>query len=220
MTDMRRHFHEDLERMEAQLLAMGETASGAVEKAASALLSDDPSIAEAVVTTAHRVDAEAIEFERHWLQTMALQTPVAVDLRLMSVFLNCNHSLQRIGHQAANIAKIEIATRGMPHHPPIDAQIREMGERVVPMLRLALEAFQARDVTAVERLQEMDQPVNDLNRNIYKLVVECSRDTAKLEWATRMMVVARALERVGDRAVSIAQQVHFLVSGSYDEELE
>ncbi len=220
MPDTRRHFHEDLEHMEAKLLAVGGVACVAVEKAGRALLSDAPSMAEEVVATAHAIDADAIEFERHWLQTMALQTPVAVDLRLMSVFLNCNHSLQRVGHQAANISKIEIATRGMPHHPPIDAQIREMVERVVPMLRLALEALGARDVTAVARLQEMDQPVDDLNRDIYKLVVECSADTGKLEWATRMMVVARALERVGDRAVAIAQQVHFLVSGSYEEGLE
>lgn len=218
MPDIRRHFHEDLEHMERRLLEMGEIASVATEQAGRALLTDDRDLAEQVVTTAHALDSETIEFERHWLETMALQTPVAVDLRLMSVFLTCSHSLERIGHQAANIAKIAIATRGMPHHAPIDQHIRDMTERVVPMLRISLEAFGNRDVAAASRLEKMDQPVDELNRNIYKLVVDCAGDTAKLEWATRMMVVARSLERVGDRAVSIGQQVLFLVSGSYDEE--
>ena len=129
MADIRRHFHQDLEHMERKLLEMGEVALTAVEASGQSLLSDDEGVADQVVAAAGALDAEALEFERRWLQTMALQTPVAIDLRLMSVFLNCNHSLQRIGHQAMNVAKIAIATRGMPHHEPIDQALRDMAGR-------------------------------------------------------------------------------------------
>lgn len=220
MTDIRRHFHDDLAKMERRILEMGETSTRAVESAGRALLADDAGEAEEVVAVAAVLDGESIEFERHWLQTMALQTPVAVDLRLMSVFLSCNHSLQRIGHQAMNIAKIALATQGMPHNEPIDRHIEDMAGQVTSMLRMALVAFAERDVAAATTLHEKDQPVNELNRSIYQLVVECAGDASMLEWATRMMVVARALERVGDRSVSIAQQVRFLVSGTYEDELE
>ncbi len=220
MTDIRRHFHEDLAAMEQKLLQMGEQVQEAVAAASASLLSDAAPKAQAVVDSMDALDAAAIEFERHWLETMALQTPVASDLRLMSVLMNCNHSINRVGHQANNIARITLATEGMPHHGAIDQQLKDMSDRVAPMLRLALEAFAHRNSGLAPTLIEMDQPVNALNRDMYKLVVECADDPEKLEWASRMMVVARAYERIGDRAISVAQQVQFLVTGSYEDEEE
>jgi phosphate transport system protein len=220
MADIRRHFHDDLSAMEQKLLGMGEVVQGAVADASVALLEGVVERAQAVVDAMEALDAAAIEFERHWLETMALQTPVASDLRLMSVLMNCNHSINRVGHQAKNISRVVLATEGMPSHEPILQQLKDMSDRVAPMLRIALEAFAHRNSGLAPTLIEMDQPVNELNRDMYKLVVECSGDPDKLEWASRMMVVARAYERIGDRAITIAQQVQFLVTGSYEEDEE
>jgi phosphate transport system protein len=220
MSDIRRHFHDDLASMEHKLLGMGEVVRGAVEDASHALLEGGADRAQGVVDEIEALDAAAIEFERHWLETMALQTPVASDLRLMSVLMNCNHSVNRVGHQAKNISRVVLATEGMPRHAPILQQLKDMSDRVGPMLRLALEAFANRNSGLAPTLIEMDQPVNELNRDMYKLVVECAGDPDTLEWASRMMVVARAYERIGDRSISIAQQVQFLVTGSYEEDEE
>jgi phosphate transport system protein len=218
MTDIRSQFHDDLSAMEQQLLLMGEAVQEAVADASASLVDGVTEKAQTVVDSMEALDAAAIEFERHWLETMALQTPVASDLRLMSAFMNCNHSINRVGHQAKNISRVVLATEGMPQHPPIVQQLKDMSDRVAPMLRIALEAFSNRNSGLAPTLVEMDQPVNELNRDLYKLVVECAGDEEKLEWASRMMVVARAYERIGDRAISIAQQVQFLVTGSYDED--
>ena len=216
---MRRQFHEDLDNLERQALGMGELARAAVAKAVQALIADDLPLAEEVVAEDQELDHQGLEFERVWLQTMALQTPVAVDLRLMSVLQQMNHSVLRVGDQAVNIAKVVRDTTGMKRSDAIVGQLREMGQLVDPMLRLAFEALERRELVA-HQLDEMDDPVDALNRNMYKEVVACADDPDELAWATRMLVVSRALERVGDRAVFIAQQVEFLVRGAYDLEDE
>lgn len=216
---MRRQFHEDLETLEQQVLTIGAGAREGVAKAVRSLVADDPVLAREVVDADNDLDRMGLEFERLWLQTVALQTPVAVDLRLMSVLQQMNHSVLRVGDQAVNIAKIVINTTGQARSETIVAHLKEMGELVDPMLRLALEALERREVIT-RQLDEMDDPVDSLNRNMYKAVVACADNPDELAWATRMLVASRALERVGDRAVFIAQQVEFLVRGSYDMEDE
>ena len=216
---MRRQFHEDLETLERQVLTIGAGAREGVAKAVRSLVADDPVLAGEVVDGDNELDRMGLEFERLWLQTVALQTPVAVDLRLMSVLQQMNHSVLRVGDQAVNIAKIVISTTGEPRSETIVAHLKEMGELVDPMLRMALEALERREIISRE-LDEMDDPVDSLNRNMYKAVVDCADKPDELAWATRMLVASRALERVGDRAVFIAQQVEFLVRGTYDLEDE
>ena len=215
MSDIRRHFHGDLQDLERRILGMGSIAKEAVLRSVTALVAEDLPLALEVVAEDQELDHQGLEFERLWLQTMALQTPVAVDLRLMSVLQQLNHSVLRVGDQAVNIAKVVRDTTGMKRSDAIVGQLREMGQLVDPMLRLAFEALERRELVA-HQLDEMDDPVDALNRNMYKEVVACADDPDELAWATRMLVVSRALERVGDRAVFIAQQVEFLVRGSYD----
>jgi phosphate transport system protein len=212
--DIRVHFHEDLSKLEQEILAMGSMAREAVAKSVRSLVADDDDLAVEVVAGDDELDRRGFAFERLWLQVMALQTPVAIDLRVMSVLQHVSHSVLRVGDQAVNIAKIQIETTDMKRKDEIVAQIREMGELVDPMLRLSLEALERRDDTMHVRLDEMDDPVDLINRAMYQQVVDCGDDPDQLAWATRMMIVSRALERVGDRAVAIAEQVVFLVRGA------
>lgn len=216
--DIRRHFHHDLQSLEQQILEMGGMAREQVTRAVRALVSDDADLARDVVESDDDIDQRGLDFERLWLQTMALQTPVAVDLRVMSVLQSVNHSVLRTGDQAVNIAKIVLSTSGMKRQDTIVAELKEMGELVDPMMRLALEALERRDDSMHARLDLMDDPVDVINRNMYQEVVACGDDPDKLAWATRMLIASRALERVGDRAVSIAEQVVFLVRGALDLE--
>ncbi len=135
----------------------------------------------------------------------------------MAVVLHMNHDLERIGDQAVNVAKVTLVTQGLPTRLTILNHIREMGDVVQPMLQVAMESFAKRELQLALRLPEMDEPVDRLNRNMYKEVAACGADQALLEWAVRMMVVARYLERVGDRAVDIGEQVAFLLTGVFRE---
>jgi phosphate transport system protein len=217
MVTARRQFHEELESLELDVLAMGELAEQALRRAMEALTSRDPDVADTVVAGDDEIDDRYLSVERRWLEVLALQTPVASDLRLVSAILHVNLHLERVGDMAVNIAKIAKLTRQLPTNSTILSHLQEMADVVRPMIRTALDAFVRRDIQLASSLPEMDDPVDRLNRGMYREVAACAGDPQMLEWAIRMMVVSRQLERVGDHAVDIAEQVAFLLTGEFQE---
>lgn len=215
--EARRHFHEELEALERDVLRMGELAEQAIGLAMEALARRDPGIAERVVAQDDEIDELYLSIERRWLEVMALQTPVASDLRLMSVILHVNFHLERVGDMAVNIAKMSQLTRDLPANGTILSQLREMSDVVRPMLRAAMDSFARRNLELALRLPALDDPVDRLNRNMYREVASVGGEPEMLEWAAAMMVVSRQLERVGDHAVDIAEQVAFLLTGEFRE---
>jgi phosphate transport system protein len=213
----RRHFHEELEALELDVLAVGELAEQALGRSMEILAAWDETKAEEVVQGDDEIDERYLSIEQRWLELLALQTPVATDLRLLTVILHINMHLERIGDMAVNIAKIAGATARLPSNQTILAHLREMTDVVRPMIRTALDAFVRRDLKLATSLPEMDDPVDLLNRNMYREVANCAGNPQMLEWAVRMMIVSRQLERAGDHAVDIAEQVAFLLTGQFQE---
>ena len=217
MTEFRSHFHSELNQLEVLLLDMSELAEEQINNAVEALVQGDAELAHRVVVGDSEIDRLYVEVERRWHEVMARQTPVASDLRLMSLILQAGHSLERMGDQASNIAKIVEVTATLPANRTILLHIREMRSIVVPMVETAMEALVKRDLNLALRLPELDDPADWLNRNMWKEVVACASNPEMLEWAIHMMLVSRALERVGDRAVDIGEQVAFLLTGEQHE---
>lgn len=213
----RRHFHQELETLELDVLALGELAEQALAAAMDALESRDTAAIATVVAGDDEIDKRYLDIERRWLELLALQTPVASDLRLLSAIIHINLHLERIGDMAVNIAKIAGVTRQLPGNTTILTHLREMADVVRPMIRSSLDAFGRRDLALAQSLPAMDDPVDRLNRNMYREVADCAGEPDMLEWAIRMMVVSRQLERVGDHAVDIAEQVAFLLTGEFQE---
>jgi len=213
----RRHFHEELEALELEVVSLGELAEQALGRAVEVLISRDDAEVESVIAGDDAIDDRYLDIERRWLELLALQTPVAGDLRLLSAIIHINLHLERIGDIAVNIVKIARATEQLPPNQGILTHLREMGDVVRPMIRAALDAFVKRDLALAQRLPEMDDPVDRLNRSIYREVAACADDQDILEWAIRMMIVSRQLERVGDHAVDIGEQVAFLLTGEFQE---
>lgn len=213
----RAQFHEDLEALELQLLTMGELAAVAVRKAVDALLEHDNEKAKAVIAGDDEVDELFLSIDQGVFSLLALQAPVASDLRLMSVLMHSSGHLERIADQAVNIAKLFEITRELPTSQAILQMIGEMGDVSVSMVRSAMDALRRRDRAACERLPEMDDPVDRLNRHMHLEVAKLADDARALDWGMHMNMVARALERVGDNAVDIGEQVEFLLTGEYRE---
>ncbi|MGQ0669224.1 MAG: phosphate signaling complex protein PhoU [Actinomycetota bacterium] len=211
------HFHEELEALELDILAMGELAERAVGKAVDALATRNDAEADEVIAGDDEIDEKYLSVEARTLQLLALQTPVATDLRLISAILHINLHLERVGDMAVNIAKIYKSIRELPGSQTVLSQIGEMSDVVRPMIRTAMEAFGRRDLELCLRLPEMDDPVDRLNLGMYKEVAALAADPAMLDWGLRMNVVARQLERVGDHAVDIGEQVGFLLTGEFRE---
>ena len=217
MQETRHRFHQELSELELDLLQEGDVAAKAVERAVQALVHRDQKLAREVVAGDDEVDELYLDIERRILEVLALQTPVASDLRLVSAILHVNLHLERIGDQAVNVAKVALMTAELPRDDSILGHLQEMGEIVVRMVRAALDAFARRDLELCLQLPAMDDPVDMLNRGMYRKVVSLGNEPTLLEWGIRMNVVARQLERVGDNAVDIAEQVGFLLTGEFRE---
>jgi phosphate transport system protein len=210
-------FHDELERMELQLLTMGELAANAVRSAVDAVMEHDDDKATSVIAGDDEIDRLYLEVDNGTLALLALQAPVAADLRLVSVILHCGLHIERIGDQAVNIAKIYLVTRELPGGGTVVRNIGEMGDIVVPMTRTAMDALRRRDLELCMKLPFMDDPVDRLNRNMHLEVMKLADDHRALDWGMHMNLVARALERVGDNAVDIGEQVGFLLTGEFRE---
>lgn len=217
MTELRPHFHEELQLLERDLVTMGEQAAAMITDSVAALVAGDVGAARVVVESDDSVDDRYLAVHTRWLETMALQTPVAIDLRLMSVILHVNSHLERIADLAVTIAKITQAAGDLPHDSTVVAHLQEMGDTVATMVRTVIEAFSNRDLETAMALPQMDAPVNRLNRNMVREVARLAEDRDLLEWGVRMMVASRTLERAGDNAVDVAEQLAFLLTGEFRE---
>lgn len=213
----RTRFHDELDALELEILGMGEMAERAVGSAVDALVARDDKLARSVIDGDDEIDGRYLDIEHRTLGLLALQTPVATDLRLLSAILHINLHLERIGDMGVNIAKTDLSVHGLPASQPILAHLAEMRDHLVPMLRTAMEAFRTRDLELCLRLPVMDDPVDRLNLGIYREVAGLAGEPEELDWGLRMVVIARQLERVGDHAVDIGEQIGFLLTGEFRE---
>jgi phosphate transport system protein len=215
--EARHRFHSELEWLERAVVSEGELAERALGRAIEALVRHDDDSADEVISGDDQIDELYLSVERRILELLARQTPVAIDLRLVSAIMHINLHLERVGDMAVNIAKIARATRNLPTDPTVLSHIEEMADVSRKMLRTAIDAFVRRDLELCLSLPRMDDPLDELNRGMYLEVVRLAADPRLLEWGVQMHMVARQLERVGDNAVDIGEQVGFLLTGEFRE---
>lgn len=218
MQPARRKFHDELDALESEIVTMSDLAERAVGKAVDALATRDDHLAGEVIAEDDELDRRYLDIERRILDLLATQTPVATDLRLVSAILHVNLHLERVGDMAVNIAKMSIASRSLPTNENMLGQLQEMAEVARSMLRTATAALVRRDLALCMALPEMDDPVDRLNRGMYREVLALGGgDPRALEWGILMHIVSRQLERVADHAVDIGEQVAFLLTGEFRE---
>ncbi len=220
MTDIKDtniHFHQELAELERKVLSMVERAEQMVEKAVQAVTSDDVELAAKVIEMDEGIDATYGEVHQDWTALMARNQPLGSDLRRMTILIKLNVTFERMGDQCVNIAKIAQFNEGLPRVERICEQVREMGDLVRPMIRTAIGAYLRGDVDEARLLPAMDQPVDRLNANMYKETVAVRDSPERLEWATKMLMVSRALERIGDQAVDFGEQTAYLITGERAE---
>jgi phosphate transport system protein len=148
---------------------------------------------------------------------IARQAPVAVDLRLVLAMLHVNLHLERIADLCVTIAKLVKLTDGLAADPRLVKAFDEMGMRAEQMIRVALDSFAVRDLERAESLVQLDELIDRANRAALEEVLELADEDASREWAIRMLIVSRALERIGDHAVDIGEQTAYVVTGEFRE---
>jgi phosphate transport system protein len=213
----RRHFHEQLQDLEMAVEDMGAAAQDLFELSMQAVLGRDPSVCAQVIAGDDVVDDYNLQIDRHIMSLFALQTPVASDLRLLTALMHINHHLERVADMSVNIAKIVDAGRGLPSNAVVLERLEEMGGLALQILAAAMDAFARRDLQLCWRLTSMDAPIDRLNRGMLPEILDAPDDKALLEWGIGMHVVAREIERVGDHAVDIGEQVAYIITGDFVE---
>jgi phosphate transport system protein len=218
MTETRLHYQEELERLERQALDGLDLVIHSLDRTIEACEHQDMELARQVIDDDDRIDGRYLEVHQAILTLLARQAPVATDLRLISALLHVMKCMERMGDQCVNVAKL-IPIAG--HDPPADEHmvrnIVTMGKQVRSQISQSKQAFLARDVGVARDLVRQDDLVDDLNRECFRLALQIGDDADRREWAMTMMLVARALERIGDNAVDIGEQVAFVVTGLFQE---
>ncbi|MFZ5802803.1 MAG: phosphate signaling complex protein PhoU [Candidatus Omnitrophota bacterium] len=212
---MRRHFHDELKALKQELLRMGLLAEEAIEKAARAVLLRDRKLAEEAFRLEKETNRLEIEIDDKGHNLLALGQPMAVDLRLITMILKINTDLERIGDHAVNIAERAIRLIGDPPMKKVeDTYLTDMAAASQRMLREALDAFINEDVERAQRVLASDDEVDGLNDAIYIEVNEkMQKDPSIVKAGMNIVMIGHNLERIGDLANNIAEDVIYLKEG-------
>jgi phosphate transport system protein len=214
----RQHFADELLRVEEQGLGGLDLVASQLDRVLEALEHQDVELAAMVIGNDDLIDGRYLEVHQGLLSLFALQAPVAGDLRIVAAMLHVMKNIERMGDQCVNIAKT-IPLTG--HEPPVREEVLErilrMGRAARTEVMQAKTAFATRDVALAEDLVRQDRCINALNREIFQLAIDVGTDPDTREWAMHMVMVARAIERVGDNAVDIGEQTAFVVTGLFRE---
>jgi phosphate transport system protein len=203
--------------LEATLQEEGSLVLRALRGALNALENRDHELADEVIAFDDDVDERYIRIEEGVQSLLARQTPVATDLRLVLAILHINLHLERMADYCVTIAKLSNLVPDVEPTPQFIEGFEEMGSRCEEMIRVALDAFGNRDLAAAESLVELDELVDRANRRLVKRILELGSAERMREYGLRMVLVSRALERIGDHAVDIGEQISFLLTAEFRE---
>jgi len=215
---MRVSFTEELSQLEAALQEEGDLVLRALRSSLNALARGDDELADEVIRFDDEVDHRYAAIENGVQSLLARQTPVAADLRLVLAVLRVNLHLERMADYCVTVAKLtklmgDLNVEG----EAIGRSIEDMGQRAEQMIRVALDAFASRDADKAETLVELDELIDRANRNAIEDVLSLGDSPREREYGLRMLVVSRCVERIGDHAVDIGEQVVYLVTGEFRE---
>jgi len=210
---MSKHLERDLDRLKKKILTMGAMVESAANKAINALVERRLQWAEEVMAGDDEIDSREVEIEEDCLKALALHQPVAADLRFIITVLKVNNDLERMGDLAVNIAeRAAYLTTHDPIQVPVD--FTRMIEIVRAMVRDSLDALVKQDAALARRVCHRDDEVDELNRNMYHLLQDLmAREPQAIKRAVHTLSACRHLERIGDLATNVAEDVVFMVEG-------
>jgi phosphate transport system protein len=210
---MERHFEHDLEELKQRLLWMGSLAERAVHQAVHAVLDAEENLADSVLTEESAINEMQIEIDDRVQRLLALQQPMAADLRFLLAVSRINQDLERIGDQAVNIAQSAMRILRHPQVKPY-VDLPRMSELAEEMVRNALNAVVRRDVELAQKVLATDDQVDHFRDQIFReLLTYMMGDSSVVFPAFELILVAKNLERIGDHATNIAEDVIYVVQG-------
>jgi len=217
-TTGRLHLRDEIREIEKRALGGMDIVADQLDRTLRVIVDRDFAMADMVIADDDRIDGRFLEIHGDILSLIARQAPVATDLRLLAALLDVIRRIERMGDQCVNVCKVLMLA---PEAPTDDLRLTdrvlEMGRKARALSVESARAFARRDAEGAERLCKLDDEVDALNREVFRIAVALGSDDDAREWAMRMTQVARAIERIGDNAVDIGEETAFVASGVYRE---
>lgn len=215
MTEIRKQFHDELEDLIQEVVRLGQVTVDAIDKGAVAFVNADLDGAEEVIENDSVIDSLMHSIEDKAFDLIARQQPMAVDLRTLITIMREVREIERAGDNIVNVVK---ATRRMHSHPIDDEPrsiILQMRDQAIVQLNTAVEAFAAGDIPKAAALEDMDDVMDDLQKELFRWLFEHKNADEDIQSVVQLALVGRYFERIADHAVNLAERVPFMVTGSY-----
>lgn len=210
---MTKHLQRDLEAIHHEILSLSAMVEDMIDQASIALFDRRRDMVASIIAADKRVDQQEVRIEEECLKSLALHQPVAIDLRRIATVLKVNNDLERIADLAVNIAERALALDEFPQFP-IPGRLKQMISIATQMVRASLDAFVNLEASEARRILTMDDSIDDLNVEvIHELREEMQRQPDLVPPALHCFSASRHIERIGDLATNIAEDVIYLVEG-------
>lgn len=217
-SEHRKAFHEELAQLNEDVLHLAALAGEAIQAGTDALLDFDLDGVEQVIAQDDQLDQLTDSIEERVYQIMARQAPMAMDLRTLVTILRAIHELERIGDLMINVAKAARRLYPRPLEPKVRGILDRMREQAAQQLRLAAEAFAARDPARAAALNDMDDVMDDMQKELFRTIFSSPvTDEASVQRAVQIALVGRYFERMADHAVNVGERVEFMVTGHFHD---
>lgn len=215
MNELRKSFHSELSEVHGELMRIGAQVIEAIPRATRVLLDSDLEGADYLIQGDDEIDARCLEVEEHCYRILALQAPVASDLRAVIVALKMTAEIERSGDLAVNVCKAARRIYGHSMNPKLRGLIAKMSEQAQQLFAAAMEAYDETDAAKAAAVDDMDNYLDALQKQFIQTIFEShSAGTIDLPVGIQMAITARFFERIGDHAVNIARLVEFQITGT------
>lgn len=214
MEELRKSYHHDLDTARAELARLAALVAELIPRATAVLLDSDLEGAEYIIHGDEDIDARCVELEELCIRILALQAPVATELRQVVALLKMISEVERSGDLVRNICKAARRIYGHDLDPKLRGIINRMGEQAQQVYSAAIEAFVENDVAKAAALDDMDAYLDALQKQFIQAIFESqAAGRIDMQIALQLAMIARFYERIGDHAVNIAERVRFVITG-------
>ncbi|MGK2958562.1 MAG: phosphate signaling complex protein PhoU [Acidimicrobiales bacterium] len=212
--DIRKSFHNDLDHVRNEIVRLAGMVTESLAQATQALLDGDLEIAEEIIRNDDVLDVLTLDIEERCYQLLALQQPMAGDLRTLLTDLRMAAEIERSGDLVANIMKSTRRLYGISLDPVIRGMIDQMGRKVGRLFRLAIDAYVDGDVALASALDDMDDDIDELHAEFIQAIFEAhERQHSEVKISVQLAMVGRYYERIADHAVNIGERVQYMLTG-------
>ena len=212
--DLRKEFHQQLDEIREGITGVATSVSETIPRATQVLLDGDLEGADYLINSDDEIDKRSLELEEQCYELLALQAPMAGDLRQLVTAVKMIGEIERSGDLAVNICKAARRIYGVPLDPKLRTMIGQMGEQAAQLFSLSIEAYNDSDVPLASALDDMDDLLDRLQAEFIAQIFEChAADQIELLVAVQLALIARFYERIGDHGVNIGERVRYMVTG-------